>query len=323
MFLHRYILIFIILNFCNCSSVYKQHNMIKNSSNLLTKNLINTITNSLNQLDLNNQMVSNRKKKYKIGQYGAKRREQKRLSKKYEIKVSGKTHEAEHPIGIEPLIRELNLKKDKKYVKNFAPAYQEVKKFHSKHVGTRNKGYAYYEKNMNEDVGFISATYRNALRNLIDDEKIGIAIQINQLGYAFLKDFDSTDILLEIADDSFMKMISNFDYLGFSSLQLEHDFVLIPSYKTNDMDEDIVLISECNIKEKTESIRKIFISSKQKVEMCLARLAARTKRWPKKIINDIVSLNKKFKSELEKDDNSFYKSFKIIFSLLNKSNNNI
>ncbi len=122
------------------------------------------------------------------------------------------------------------------------------------------------------------------------------------------------DIFTKIADDSFMKMINNSDYLDFSSsLELEQDFVLIPSYKMNDIDKDIVLISECNVKEITESIRKVFISSKQKVEMYLARLTARTKRWPKKIIDDIVYLNKKIKSE----DYDFCKTMNLIFTIHN------
>ncbi len=213
------------------------------------------------------------------------------------------------------MIRYANLKKDKKRIIKFAPAYQEVKKFHSKHVGTRNKGFNYYKKNMNEDAGFVSKTYRQTLRNLIDSDEISIAIQINQLGYAFINGFNRDNVSTKIADDSFMKMIKNIDHLSFSSPKIEEDFVILSSYIINDIDDDTVLISELSPPKYSmqESITNALISPKQKVEMYLARLTARTKRWPKKIIDDIVYLNKKIKSE----DNDFCKTMNLIFTIHN------
>ena len=40
---------------------------------------------------------------YVIGQHGAKRREQRRLTEMYGERVSGRTHESEHTIGFAPL----------------------------------------------------------------------------------------------------------------------------------------------------------------------------------------------------------------------------
>ncbi len=308
---YKYIfLLFALLIFSNCSLKNKEQNMMKkNCCDELKGSIIDIIKKSINE----EFKIIGKRIKYKVGQYGAKRREQKRLSKKYKIKVSGKTHEAEHPIGIEPLIRYANLKKNKKRIIKFAPAYQEVKKFHSKHVGTRNKGFNYYKKNMDEDAGFVSKTYRQTLRNLIDNDEISTAIQINQLGYAFLEGFDGDSISTKIADDSFMKMIKSFDNLSFSFPKIEEDFVMLSSYIMNDIDDDTVLISELappqyNIK---ESIEAIVISPKQKIEMYLSRLTARTKIWPEKMIEDIVYLNKKIKSE----DNNFCKIMNLILTI--------
>ena len=43
--------------------------------------------------------VAKRRQTYKLGQHGAKGREQKRLTEKYKTPISGKTHESEHTIG--------------------------------------------------------------------------------------------------------------------------------------------------------------------------------------------------------------------------------
>ena len=51
--------------------------------------------------------------KYAIGQHGAKRREQRRLSRAHGERVTGRTHESEHTIGFAPLNESSNAKRGK------------------------------------------------------------------------------------------------------------------------------------------------------------------------------------------------------------------
>lgn len=179
--------------------------------------------------------------KYTYGMHGAKTSEQKRLKELYDEPVSGKTHQSEHPIGFEPINRD-NLEKRgtkgrTKDLENFAPAYQEVLKLHRDHIGT-GKGSPYtreeYEKILQEiarhnkkkgvkkkriptrpkvdEAGFTALEYRNAQHDLMDENEPGLAIQLNQLGYAFMPEFGwNSDIKHQQSNDSFFQMVEGVD----------------------------------------------------------------------------------------------------------------
>ena len=68
--------------------------------------------------------------KYAIGQHGAKRREQRRLTRAHGERVTGNTHESEHTIGFAPLNQSAKGKrgesKASRKLEKEAWAYQEV-----------------------------------------------------------------------------------------------------------------------------------------------------------------------------------------------------
>ncbi len=195
--------------------------------------------------------------KYKIGQHGAKKREQKRLSKKYKTNVTGKSHESEHTVGFEPL-NNSSIKRGKtkeiRQLENKAPAYQEEKKHHRSHIGTGNR-------KKKDASGFNSKTYRETQRKLIESSDISSAVQINQLGYAFLKEFQNTKKTAskEASDDSYKSMAENLDNITFKDGEQEKTIKSTPL---------------------------------QKAEIYLARQAARTGKWPTK--EEIDAVKKKF-----------------------------
>lgn len=157
------------------------------------------------------------KRKYKEGTHGAKKHEQERLSAAFKLEVSGKTHESEHPVGYEPLARGVPAKRGKdpyaRELENSAMAYQEVNELHRQHVGTGTK------KDTEETRKFkmTSEEYRDEQRALIESGRVGDAIQLNQMGYAYL---DKTVDLLktkegQAATDSYNRMLVLTDELGY------------------------------------------------------------------------------------------------------------
>ena len=159
---------------------------------------------------------------YTPGRHGAKKREQGRLAlAPYHVPVTGSTHESEHPIGFEPIYRTGKGKRGKskraKRIENTAPAYQEVNAFHRDHIGTGTHGTA-------DASGFNSDSYRASQRALLEAQAPAVAIQINQLPYAFDPTFrhDPTlpSVPLRQANDSFGQMVSEVD-----SFQIANDYV--------------------------------------------------------------------------------------------------
>jgi hypothetical protein len=186
--------------------------------------------------------------RFMLGQHGAKKREQQRLSRAFGIRVSGSTHESEHTIGFEPLNRSSGLKRGKgkraRWLENKAFAYQEVKGLHRAHIGTGTRG--------TEDAsGFNSESYREAQRSLVESGDVSSAVQINQLGYAFDPNF-RTQVATdegEAATDSYNEMVGAMDEV---------------TYAEGDEDENVA------------------IDARQRVEMYLARQVAITGRYPTK-----------------------------------------
>lgn len=180
--------------------------------------------------------------KYQLGQHGAKKREQKRLQ------TSGETHESEHTIGFEVLNRGSDEKRGKssdvKQFENEAYAYQEAAPLHRAHIGT----------GMHSDrdgSGMNSQEYRDSQRTLLEEggeNGVSSAVQLNQLGYAFDPNFQKKGSDLEKADDSYNAMVAGMEDV---------------EYKTG-----------------PDSSNKAPVDEVSRVEMYLARMAARTGKWP-------------------------------------------
>jgi hypothetical protein len=188
---------------------------------------------------------------YKLGQHGAKKREQARLSEKFGQKVSGDTHESEHTIGFEPINQTTGLKRASGgragRLENEAPAYQESKAMHRAHIGTGTTTTA-------DASGFDSHSYRDSQRTLLESGEVGAAVQLNQLGYAFLEDEKNNRMFQEetgwqkaAADESFRTMVSGMDEVTYGQGE-----------------EDV----------------SVHVSPMEKVEMLASREAARTGEWP-------------------------------------------
>ena len=151
-------------------------------------------------------------RRYGPGSHGFKKNEQKRLALAHQIAVTGSTHESEHTIGFEPLNRTSGEKRGKgsraRTLENSAPAYQEVKELHRDHIGTGNHGKG--------SAGWDSEEYRNDQReSFTNNAQTGVsnAVQLNQLGYSFDRNFRSAAKTPEgaAASDSYNSMVGNMD----------------------------------------------------------------------------------------------------------------
>ncbi|MGC7102105.1 RHS repeat-associated core domain-containing protein [Amycolatopsis lurida] len=164
------------------------------------------------------------KASYDEGTHGAKNREQKRLTDLFanelkapggpaKQKVSGDTHQSEHPIGYEVLGRGSEAKRgageQQKLLENHAPAYQEELRSHREHIGTGTSS-------RTAESGFTAQSYRNSQRNALEAGDPNTAIQLNQLDYAHQKTFkDMTGTLPgNIADDSYHHMVDKAEGKG-------------------------------------------------------------------------------------------------------------
>lgn len=220
--------------------------------------------------------------KYIIGQHGAKSREQKRLQKLKDKKVSGSTHESEHTIGYAVLsggFLPRGESKDAQVLENIAPAYQEVKALHRDHIGTGSSSTP-DETKMNADQyrdmqrGLLTGdnTYHKALASR-PSNPIGVsstegknavsnAVQINQLGYGQqLHNRDYSHIsptALGQANDSYKQMVNNM--------------------------KSVTYVKDANNADSAD------VFDHSKLEMILARYAAVTGNWPKDQANELNSL---------------------------------
>ncbi|WP_206788937.1 RHS repeat-associated core domain-containing protein [Amycolatopsis sp. MtRt-6] len=156
---------------------------------------------------------------YAEGTHGAKGREQQRLTKLFDAelkgpggpakgKVSGDTHQSEHPIGYEVLGRGSAAKRgageQQKQLENHAPAYQEEYASHRAHIGTGTSS-------RTAESGFTAQSYRDSQRNALEAGDPNTAIQLNQLDYAHQQHFHTTTgtVAGNIADDSYRHMVEN------------------------------------------------------------------------------------------------------------------
>jgi len=185
-------------------------------------------------------------RKHSPGQHGYKKHEQKRLTNQQGTRVSGNTHESEHPVGFEPLNQTTGLKRGTsgraQRLENEAPAYQEVKELHTAHIGTGTKNQA-------DASGFNSDSYRKTQRSLIESGDISSAVQVNQLGYAFNPNNKNTANTPKgkAANDSFKTMANNMN-----------------SFTYGQGNNDV----------------RVNVNERQRQEMLLGREAAQTGKWP-------------------------------------------
>ncbi|MEM7588576.1 MAG: hypothetical protein AAF320_00190 [Myxococcota bacterium] len=212
--------------------------------------------------------------RYGLGKHGFKKKEQGRLSKKHDVAVSGKTHESEHTVGFAVLNKGSGDKRGStsraRHIENDAPAYQEQKKMHRGHIGTGTRKQA-------DASGFTGDSYRETQRKLIESGDVSSAVQINQLGYAFLKDEkkgvnfqgEANSAERKAARDSYLTMVENMKDMTYVS-----------------GDKDV-----------TKQVDAV-----QKAEMYLARKAAETGKWPTQ--EEIDAVKKKFGITQSKDKQS-------------------
>jgi len=180
------------------------------------------------------------------GTHGDKRNEQQRLTQAFGTTVSGRSHESEHVVGYEPLAQTGNLprqgSKRARELENGAAAYQEVKDFHRAHIGTGTRRTA-------DASGFDATSYRFAQRGLVEAGDVSSAVQLNQLGYAFLPGFqdDRDAVGSRMADDSYDRMVDHLEAMTYADGRVD---------------------------------RTVGVDAVQQAEMYLARRAAQTGQWP-------------------------------------------
>lgn len=199
-------------------------------------------------------MRKKRRSKYRLGQHGFKTTEQRRLKQLLARTVSGRTHQSEHPIGFEVINRTSGLRRGGRglpttqrervrNLENFAPAYQEQYQLHRDHIGTGSRGTVGRH-------GWNAQSYRDDQRTALESGDPALAVQLNQLGYAFDPNFQSsTGTAKDQADASYQTMVQNFP--GFSYAQGSQNV-------------------------------QVGVTQKQKAEMHLARGAARSGNFPSK-----------------------------------------
>jgi Agrobacterium VirD5 protein/OTU-like cysteine protease len=160
------------------------------------------------------------------------------------LKTSGATYESEHVVGYEVFARGLERGGSQfaRTVENHAPAYQEARNFHRAHIGTGTWKH-------NHPSGDSSQSYRDAQRRLMEAEQAGNAVQLNQRYYAHQPGFSSKNPDLAKADDSFQSMAKNAPHF--------------PLWE-----------------EENERWRRIVPTPVERAEMSLARMTARSGRFP-------------------------------------------
>ena len=153
---------------------------------------------------------------YHLGQYAWASRERALMG------VTGEQFEAEHIIGYAVLVLNTGLFRGSAgwatRIENIAPAYQEAYPFHRAHVGTGSGVLDLLGS------GFTSDTYRYVQRAFLETGQADIAMQLNQLAYAFLPGFRNAGGEADQADGSYINMILNLDSLTYAA-QTAHGLI--------------------------------------------------------------------------------------------------
>src|SRR6185503_19660825 len=142
-----------------------------------------------------------------IGIYGGRVQDQRHLSTNYGQKVSGSTHQMEHPFGYNVLAGPLHVSgarastPDTRLIERTAPAYHEEYSPHRGHEGTGNV-------NEPRESGLNSDQYRHDQRVALEDQNLDIAMALNQMTYGH-QNLPRDRIGLEQSNDSYGRMVRN------------------------------------------------------------------------------------------------------------------
>lgn len=241
----------------------------------------------------NNKIGKTQRMKYKLGQYGSREREKKRLLKLMGIQITKNTHEFEHVVGFEPINRTSNLKrkgqkgKGKERVRRLemtAPAYYELEGWHAQHQGTGSK-------DKRDDSGMNSKEYRDYQRQLIEQKDVSTAIQLNQLGYAFInKEIDSTNKYekkkpgkKKVSKNKLGKKKVNNNKLGVNKIELKkHHSKEIKKKIKASTDSYFKMIDNMETFTYAQGDKDVTfkVSAQDRAEMYLARIAMLTGKFP-------------------------------------------
>lgn len=139
-----------------------------------------------------------------VGIYAGRKADQQHLSNTYGQKVSGATHQMEHPFGYAVLAGPQHSGKrasnpTTRQIEQTAPAYHEELQQHRKHEGTGNVT----EK---QESGLNSDEYRRWTRTAMEDSNPEIAMAINQMTYAHQK-LPHNPTSRAQANDSYNRMV--------------------------------------------------------------------------------------------------------------------
>lgn len=180
------------------------NNNHKNRHSLQLKATIQRVCSHCTNVACDNGSICNYKgRAYGIGQHGARRSEQKRLTDKFGQAVNGDTHQSEHYIGFAVLNQSSGQsRRESGRFEREAHAYQEVHGSHRKHVGTGTSSTVGAS-------GLSADTYRDYQRALLESGNPSAAGQLNTLGYAFQTGFQASAQTIEgqQASSSFVGMM--------------------------------------------------------------------------------------------------------------------
>ncbi|HEY0044664.1 MAG TPA: DUF4157 domain-containing protein [Allosphingosinicella sp.] len=196
--------------------------------------------------------------RYTIGQHGAKKAEQRRLSAAYAMAVTGDTHESEHTLGFEPINRSSGLRRGTsgraRRLENIAHAYQERKALHRDHIGTGTHSTP-------DESGFHSEGYRQAQRSLMEVGDVSSAVQLNQLGYAFDPAFRSAAGTAEgqAATDSFRTMVGGMENVTYASGDMDVEVPVDAKARAEmHLSRDVAQSGAYPTREQENAVRKLY-----------------------------------------------------------------
>lgn len=183
------------------------------------------------------------------GSYGYRENERKRIEKKFNFKVTGDTHEAEHVIGVKVLTQDSDDKIERKSIEGkkiekAAPSYFEQKQFHRDHVGTGN--------------GKAADEFRKEVGELMNNKQVGKAIILNQKKYAEMPGFKESLKTLagKVASDSFFYMIKSNPSFQKSSGEKTETFKLTKNEQIDSIAERLDIIGKAKFGDGKFNIRK-------------------------------------------------------------------
>jgi hypothetical protein len=152
---------------------------------------------------------------HNAGIYAGRVDDQKRLESVYGTRVSGATHQMEHPYGYKVLAGPMHQTGARaatpatREIEQQAPAYHEELRQHRTHEGTGNSGNA-------RESGLNAEQYRNWQRTALADQNPELAMAINQMTYAH-QALPHNPVALAQANNSYGAMVNNMGPIPFGT----------------------------------------------------------------------------------------------------------